>query len=69
MGYFCIDADAASVAAWTRPIVAGANIAVRGQHPAAAAFERFSVDLILATFGIDPQDGIGHFTACGPRRT
>ena len=65
MGYFCIDADAASVAAMDETNRRGANIAVRGQHPAAAAFERFSVDLILATFGIDPQDGIGHFTACG----
>jgi glutamate/tyrosine decarboxylase-like PLP-dependent enzyme len=65
MGYFCIDADAASLAAMDETNRRGANIAVRGQHPAAAAFEQFCVDLILETFGIDPQKGIGHFTACG----
>ena len=65
MGYFCIDADAASVAAMDETNRRGANVAVRGQHPASAAFEQYAVDLIMETFGIDPVSGAGHFTACG----
>ena len=65
MGYFCIDADAASIAAMDETNRRGANIVVRGQHPASAAFEQYAVDLIMATFGIDPESGAGHFTACG----
>ena len=65
MGYFCIDADAASVAAMDETNRRGANVAVRGQHPASAAFEQFGVDLIMEAFGIDPATGAGHFTACG----
>ena len=65
MGYFCIDADAASVAAMDETNRRGANVAVRGQHPASAAFEQYAVDLIMETFGIDPESGTAHFTACG----
>ena len=65
MGYFCIDADATSVSAMDETNRRGANVAVRGQHPASAAFEQVAVDLILETFGIDPASGAGHFTACG----
>ena len=65
MGYFCIDADAASVAAMDETNRRGANVAVRGQHPASAAFEQFGADLIMEAFGIDPATGAGHFTACG----
>ena len=65
MGYFCIDADAASIAAMDETNRRGANVAVRGQHPASAAFEQFGVDLLLNAFGIDPESGAGHFTACG----
>ena len=65
MGYFCIDADAASIAAMDETNRRGANVAVRGQHPASAAFEQYGVDLIMETFGIDPESGAGHFTACG----
>ncbi len=65
MGYFCIDADAASIAAMDETNRRGANVAVRGQHPASAAFEQYAVDLIMETFGIDPESGAGHFTACG----
>ena len=65
MGYFCIDADAASVTAMDETNRRGANVAVRDQHPASAAFEQFAVDLILDAFGIDPESGAGHFTACG----
>ena len=65
MGYFCIDADAASLAAMDETNRRAANIAVEGQHPASVAFEQHSIDLMLAAFGIDPQSGIGHYTACG----
>ncbi len=65
MGYFCIDADAASLAAMDETNRRGANVAVRGQHPASAAFEQYGVDLLLEAFGIDPAGGAGHFTACG----
>ena len=65
MGYFCIDADAASITAMDETNRRGANVAVRGQHPASAAFEQFGVDLLLETFGIDAASGAGHFTACG----
>ena len=65
MGYFCIDADSASVTAMDETNRRGANVAVRDQHPASAAFEKFGVDLILEAFGFDPESGAGHFTACG----
>ena len=65
MGYFCIDADAASLAAMDETNRRGANIAVEGQHPASVAFEQYSIDLILTTFGFDPATAIAHFTACG----
>ena len=65
LGYFCIDADAASIAAMDETNRRGANVAVRGQHPASAAFEQYAVDLIMETFGIEPESGAGHFTACG----
>ena len=65
MGYFCIDADAASIAAMDETNRRGANVAVRGQHPASAAFEQLGVDMLLEAFGIDPATGAGHFTACG----
>ncbi len=65
MGYFCLDADAASVAAMDETNRRGANVAVRGQHPASAAFEQYAVDLILETFGMDAHHAAGHFTACG----
>ncbi len=65
MGYYCIDADAASIAAMDETNRRGANVAVRGQHPASAAFEQYAVDLILDTFGIDKASGAGHFTSCG----
>ena len=65
MGYFCIDADSASLSAMDETNRRGANVAVQGQHPASAAFEQFAVDLILETVGIDPATGAGHFTACG----
>ena len=65
MGYFCIDPDAASVAAMDETNRRGANVAVRGQHPASAAFEQYAVDLVMESFGIDPGSGAGHFTSCG----
>ncbi len=65
MGYFCIDADAAAVAAMDETNRRGANIGVTDQHPAAVAFEQYSIDLILTAFDIDPAGGIGHYTACG----
>ena len=65
MGYFCIDADAASVTAMDETNRRGANIGVVGQHPAAVAFEQYSIDLILTAFGFDTKTAIGHFTACG----
>ena len=65
MGYFCIDADAASLTAMDETNRRGANIAVEGQHPASVAFEQYSIDLILAAFGLDPKTAIGHYTACG----
>ncbi|MDA0229061.1 MAG: pyridoxal-dependent decarboxylase [Proteobacteria bacterium] len=65
MGYFCIDADAASVTAMDETNRRGANIGVVGQHPAAVAFEQYSIDLILTAFGFDAKTAIGHFTACG----
>ena len=57
MGYFCIDADAASIAAMDETNRRGANVAVRGQHPASAAFEQYGVDRIMEAFGIDPVSG------------
>jgi glutamate/tyrosine decarboxylase-like PLP-dependent enzyme len=65
MGYYCIDADAASLAAMDETNRRGANIGVTGQHPASVAFEQYSIDLILAAFGFDPETAIGHYTACG----
>ncbi len=65
MGYFCIDPDAASVTAMDETNRRGANVAVRGQHPASAAFEQLAVDLVMEAFGIDPASGAGHFTSCG----
>jgi glutamate/tyrosine decarboxylase-like PLP-dependent enzyme len=65
MGYFCIDADAASVTAMDETNRRGANIGVVDQHPAAVAFEQYSIDLILTAFGFDAKTAIGHFTACG----
>ena len=65
MGYFCIDADSASIAAMDETNRRGANVVVRGQHPASAAFEQYAVDLIMEIFGLDPESGAGHFTACG----
>ena len=65
MGYFCIDADAASLAAMDETNRRGANIAVENQHPASVAFEQYSIDLILAAFGFDPKSAIGHYTGCG----
>ena len=65
MGYFCIDADAAALAAMDETNRRGANIGVTNQHPTAVAFEQYSIDLILRAFDIDPATGIGHYTACG----
>ena len=65
MGYFCIDADAASLTAMDETNRRAANIAVKDQHPASVAFEQYSIDLILAAFGFDPRSAIGHYTACG----
>jgi len=65
MGYFCIDADAASITAMDETNRRGANIAVTDQHPASVAFEQYSIDLILAAFGFDPASAIAHYTACG----
>lgn len=65
MGYFCIDPDAASVTAMDETNRRGANVAVRGQHPASAAFEQLAVDLVMEAFCIDPARGAGHFTSCG----
>ncbi len=65
MGYFCIDADAASLAAMDETNRRGANIGVVNQHPASVAFEQYSIDLILDAFGFDPNSAIAHYTACG----
>lgn len=65
MGYFCLDADAASLTAMDETNRRAANIAVEGQHPAAVAFEQLALDLTLRAFDIDPARGIGHCTACG----
>lgn len=65
MGYFCIDADTASLTAMDETNRRGANIGVVNQHPASIAFEQFSIDLILAAFGFDPNSAIAHYTACG----
>jgi glutamate/tyrosine decarboxylase-like PLP-dependent enzyme len=65
MGYYCIDADVASLAALDETERRAANIAVEGQHPAALAFELHSVELILRAFGIDPGRGHGHYTSGG----
>jgi glutamate/tyrosine decarboxylase-like PLP-dependent enzyme len=65
MGYYCIDADVASLAALDETERRAANIAVEGQHPAALAFELLSVELVLRAFGIDPARGHGHYTSGG----
>lgn len=65
MGYYCIDADVASLAALEETERRAANIAVEGQHPAAVAFELFSIGLVLQAFGIDAATGHGHYTSGG----
>lgn len=65
MGYYCIDSDAASLTAMDETNRRGANVAVRGQHPASAAFEQLAADLVMEAFGIDPARGASHFTSCG----
>ncbi|SDB04022.1 pyridoxal phosphate-dependent decarboxylase family protein [Bauldia litoralis] len=65
MGYYCIDADVASLAALDETERRAANIAVEGQHPAALAFELHSVERVLSAFGIDPATGHGHYTSGG----
>jgi glutamate/tyrosine decarboxylase-like PLP-dependent enzyme len=65
MGYYCIDADVNSLAALDETERRAANIAVEGQHPAAVAFELFSIGLVLEAFGIDPAAGHGHYTSGG----
>jgi glutamate/tyrosine decarboxylase-like PLP-dependent enzyme len=65
MGYFCLDADTASLVAMDETNRRAANIAVEDQHPAAVAFEQLALDLTLQAFDIDPAVGIGHCTACG----
>lgn len=65
MGYFCIDADLVSLSALYETERRAANIAVGGQHPAAVAFEHYSVDIILKKFGMDPRRGHGHYTSGG----
>jgi len=68
MGYFCIDADAVALTAMEKTNRRTANIGVTDQHPAAVAFEQYSIDLILRSFGIDPATGIGHCTSCGTKQ-
>jgi glutamate/tyrosine decarboxylase-like PLP-dependent enzyme len=65
MGYYCIDADVASLVALAETERRAANIAVEGQHPAALAFELHSIEIILRAFGIDPAKGHGHYTSGG----
>jgi glutamate/tyrosine decarboxylase-like PLP-dependent enzyme len=65
MGYYCIDADVASLVALDETERRAANIAVEDQHPAALAFELHSVELILKAFGIDAAKGHGHYTSGG----
>jgi glutamate/tyrosine decarboxylase-like PLP-dependent enzyme len=65
LGYYCIDADVASLAALDETERRAANIAVEGQHPAAVALEILSIEIILAGFGIDPSTGHGHYTSGG----
>jgi len=65
MGYFCIDADLESLAAMEETDRRGANIGVRGQHPAAEAFECYSIRLILDSFGFDGPEAHGHYTSGG----
>lgn len=65
MGYYCIDADVASLAALDETERRAANIAVEDQHPAAVAFEHHSIELVLRAFGIDTAKGHGHYTSGG----
>ena len=65
MGYYCIDADVASLVALDETERRAANIAVEGQHPAALAFELHSIEIILRAFGMDPSKGHGHYTSGG----
>ncbi|MFO1056950.1 MAG: pyridoxal-dependent decarboxylase [Dongiaceae bacterium] len=65
LGYYCIDADVASLVALDETERRAANIAVEGQHPAAVAFESLSIDIVLRAFGIDPATGHGHYTSGG----
>ncbi len=65
MGYYCIDADVASLVALAETERRGANIAVEGQHPAALALELHSIEIILRAFGIAPSQGHGHYTSGG----
>lgn len=65
LGYYCIDADLASLAALEETDRRAANIVVLGQHPASHAFEKLSIDILLEAFGIDPKKGHGHYTSCG----
>lgn len=65
MGYFCIDADVVSLAALYETDRRGANVGVDGQHPASAAFEHFSINVVLRRFGIDTESGHAHYTSGG----
>lgn len=65
MGYFCLDADTASLAALYETDRRAANIGVEGQHPTALMFELYSCDIVLRAFGIDPSIGHAHYTSGG----
>ncbi|MCB1490068.1 MAG: hypothetical protein KDJ88_21745 [Bauldia sp.] len=65
MGYYCIDADIASLVALDETERRAANIAVEDQHPASLAFELHSIEVVLRAFGIDPGTGHGHYTSGG----
>ena len=65
MGYYCIDADVASLAALAETERRAANIAVEGQHPAALALELHSIEIVLRAFDIPPETGHGHYTSGG----
>src|SRR5690606_35833781 len=64
-GYYCIDADVASLAALDETERRAANIAVEGQHPAALAFEMHSIDIVLRAFDMAPDTAHGHYTSGG----
>ncbi len=65
LGYYCLDADLPSLMALEETDRRAANIVVMGQHPAAQAFEKLSIDIVLRAFDIDPARGHGHYTSCG----